>query len=68
MKELYTLTEAAQILKVSRSTVYNHLHAGKLHARKAGNQWRFTAEDLEEYLAAEGRQGSFKAEQRKENK
>ncbi len=48
--ELLTLTQAAQFLDVSNSTVYRFLDQGKLRAFKVGRQWRFRRRDLDAYL------------------
>ena len=48
---LYTLKEVAEILKVSRQTIYNYLKAGRLRATKFGKEYRVTREDLEQFVA-----------------
>lgn len=47
---VYTLKEVADILKVSRQTIYNYLKAGRLRATKFGKEYRVTKEDLEEFI------------------
>lgn len=47
---VYTLKEVAEILKVSRQTIYNYLKAGRLKATKIGKEYRVTKEDLEEFI------------------
>ncbi len=46
---VYTLQEVANIMKVTRRTVYNWLKAGKLEAFKTGKEWRVTQEALENF-------------------
>ncbi len=50
---VYTLDEAAQLLKVSRSTVRNLVRRGELHPVKIGNSVRITAEELHRILHPE---------------
>ena len=51
---LYTLKEVAEILKVSRQTIYNYVTAKRLKATKLAGQreYRVTAEDLQEFIDA----------------
>jgi excisionase family DNA binding protein len=49
-QELLSLSEAAEFLFVSKSTLYRLLGEGKLHGMKAGKQWRFRREDLLDYI------------------
>lgn len=48
--KLYTLQEVANILRVSRQTIYNYIGAKRLRATKYGNQYRVTEEDLQEFI------------------
>lgn len=45
-----TVEEAAQYLKLGRSTVYRLAQEGKLPAHKFGRQWRFDAAELDEWM------------------
>ena len=38
---LYTLTEVAEILRVTRRTLYTYIKEGKLKAVKIGKYWRY---------------------------
>jgi len=49
MDKLLTLTETAQILRVSERTIMRYLKSGKLKASKLG-QWRIKESDLERFL------------------
>ncbi len=46
----FTLQEVADILKVSRQTIYNYIAAGRIHATKYGREYRVTEEELKELL------------------
>ena len=46
----YTPEEVAEILKISRQSVYNDISAGKLKAKKIGRRIRISKEDLEAYI------------------
>lgn len=48
--QLYTLQEVANILKVSRQTIYNYVTAKKLRATKYGKEYRVTEADLQEFI------------------
>ena len=52
MEELkvYTADEVMGILKVKRRTLYNYIKGGQLHGFKVGQNWRFTAEEVERFL------------------
>ena len=45
-----TVIEAAQYLKMGRSTVYKLAQEGKLPAHKVGRQWRFDAKELDTWI------------------
>jgi len=49
--KLYTPEEAAQLLKVTRRSIYTYLKSGKLEAVKIGNGWRISQEALEKFLS-----------------
>lgn len=48
--KLYTLQEVADVLRVSRQTIYNYLKSGRLHATKYGKEYRVTEEELQELI------------------
>ena len=48
--KLYTLQEVADILRVSRQTIYNYVTAKRLKASKIGKEYRVTEEDLQDFL------------------
>ena len=51
---LFTVQEAAQALKMSRSKVYGLIKDGKLHSVKIGGSRRLRKQDLLEYVDALG--------------
>jgi len=44
--ELLTVSEVAQLMKVTPQTVLQWIHTKRLKAYKAGGQWRIWPEDL----------------------
>ena len=48
--KLYTLQEVANILRVSRQTLYNNIRKGKLQATKFGKQYLITEEQLQDLI------------------
>lgn len=52
MKEIvcYTVDEVAEMLKLSREAIYDHIKRGKIKAVKIGNKYRITAEEIDRIL------------------
>lgn len=48
--EVLTIQEAADFLRVSRSTLYKLVQAGKVPGKKVGRHWRFRKKTLENWL------------------
>lgn len=48
--KLYTLQEVANILRVSRQTIYNYVTAKRLNATKYGKEYRVTESDLQDFI------------------
>ncbi len=48
--KLYTIDEVAEYLRVTRRTIYRYIEQGKLPAYRVGDSWRFSDEDISEYL------------------
>lgn len=48
---VYTLDEVADILKVTKRTLYNYVKAGKLPAVKMGKYWRVPSEALQAFIS-----------------
>lgn len=58
---LMTVAEVAEVLRVSRMTVYRLIKAGELAALRVGKNYRIRRQDLESYLAS----GSVRADESK---
>jgi excisionase family DNA binding protein len=43
------LEEAAEILKVTRRSIYNYINEKKLRAVKVGREWRVSHKDLADF-------------------
>mgnify|MGYP000567019879 FL=1 len=50
MKDYYSVQELAEQLNVTTRSIRNYLQEGKLHGTKAGGKWRFTEQDLYDFL------------------
>jgi excisionase family DNA binding protein len=50
---LYSPTEVAQILRVSRVTVTRSIKLGRLQAMRVGSQWRVLGSEVLKYLERE---------------
>lgn len=48
--KIYTMQEVADILKVTRRTVYTYVYNHKLKANKIGKEWRVSHEDLQDFI------------------
>ena len=48
--KVFTLDEVADILKVTKRTLYNYVKAGKLPAVKMGKSWRVSEENLKAFI------------------
>jgi len=49
--KLYALNEVADILKVTRRTIYTYVNEGKLEAVKIGKFWRVSEDTLKNFIA-----------------
>ncbi len=45
-----TVAEVAQVMRVSKMTVYRLVHSGELPAVRVGRSFRVTEKDVDEYL------------------
>ncbi len=52
---LLTFQEAAELLRVSRATMYRWLASGQLVGHKVGRTWRFYKRDLHAFVVGQGR-------------
>ena len=48
---VYTLNEVADILKVTKRTLYTYVKEGKLPAVKMGKYWRVSQDTLEAFIS-----------------
>ena len=48
--KVYSLIQVAEIMGLTRQTIYNYVKAGKLKARKIGKEYRIKEEDLKEFI------------------
>jgi excisionase family DNA binding protein len=51
-KEILTLEEVADILRISVATARKIVESGELKAKKVRGQWRVRREDLDAYMAS----------------
>lgn len=56
-RDVMTLEEVAEYLRVHRSTVYRLLKKNQIPAFKIGSDWRFNAEDIERWRRGGGAGG-----------
>ena len=47
---VYTLDEVAEVLKITRRTLYTYVKEGKLKAVKIGREWRVSEDALQDFL------------------
>jgi excisionase family DNA binding protein len=59
MMEIYTIKEAAELLKVHDRTIRRYIKSGELKAANLGSEeqpnWRITEEDIKEFLDSKKR-------------
>ena len=48
--QVYTVAEAARLLHVHPTTLREFAQQGKIRGSKLGRSWRFTEEDIREFL------------------
>ena len=47
---VYTLDEVADILKLTKRTLYSYIKSGKLKASKIGKYWRVSSKALQDFI------------------
>lgn len=47
---VYTLDEVAEVLKITRRTLYTYVKEGKLKAVKIGREWRVSENALQAFI------------------
>lgn len=60
--------DVADILRVSKSTVYDLIRKGEIHSYKIGRKVRFTQEDVDAYIARSRHEHTVRAVQRVETR
>ena len=48
--KVYTLEEVAEILQLTRRTLYTYIKNGQLKAVKIGKYWRVSEETLQQFI------------------
>lgn len=48
--KVYTLDEVAEIVKLSKRTLYAYIKAGVLRASRIGKYWRVTSKNLQDFV------------------
>lgn len=48
--KFYSLQEVAEIVQVSRRSMYNYLKDGRLKANKVGGRWLISEEQLKNFI------------------
>lgn len=51
LEPLYTVSQVAKYLGVHTHTVYRYLAEGRMKAVRIGQSYRFTAENISDYIA-----------------
>lgn len=49
-ENIYTVSDIADKLKLSRKTIYNYMRAGRLKGKKIGEFWYFTEKDIQDFF------------------
>lgn len=62
--EVMSITELSEYLKVSRSTLYKLVQAGRVPGQKVGRHWRFRRETIDRWLDAGPEDNTFVSRQR----
>ena len=55
MQQVYTVTEAATVLRAHPNIIRKLLHNGRLGGFRIGRAWRIAESDLSAYMATQGR-------------
>ena len=56
--KIYTLEEVAEMLQVTRRTLYNYLKDGRLKGNKVVGKWIITEEQLKDFIEGNYGQGN----------
>ena len=55
MSELLTTRELSEYLKLSKITIYNYIHDGKISGFKVGRRWMFDKDRIDTLMIKKGR-------------
>jgi excisionase family DNA binding protein len=66
-ERLFTLLEAAEVLRLNPRTVRKFVRRGELEGRIIGGRWRFRREDLDSFYENAPRQWDFKGRDERED-
>jgi len=55
MQQVFTVSEAATVLRAHPNIIRKLLNAGQLGGFRVGRAWRITDSDLDAYMATQGR-------------
>ncbi len=50
LQQLVTINEACEMLRISRPTLFAHMHSGKLPSVRIGKRRLFVVDDLAEFI------------------
>lgn len=53
--KVYTATETCELLKITKRTLYRYLEAGNIKGFRVGREYRFTEDDIKDFI--ESRRG-----------
>ncbi len=48
--KLYTPSEVAEVLRITKESVYYYIKTGRLKAKRVGKSWRILGKDLNEFI------------------
>lgn len=57
MDKLLTVVEIAELLNVTKTTIYNMIYANEIPFIKIGGSYRFNADEVIEYFKEGGKSG-----------
>lgn len=61
MRDLLTLSEVSNFLKVPKSTIYKLARERRLPGHKVGKHWRFVREEIESWVQSAGSEALVEA-------
>ena len=48
--QVYTIHDVEKFMQLTQRTIYDHMKSGSLKGIKIGNKWRFTRQQILDYL------------------